>query len=302
MPIFTTATRCLVEVIEAGSIRRAAEILNMAPSAINRHILNLEAEYGTMFLERLPRGVRATPAGEIMVDQIRQWQNGLAGVTDTLAKLRGKQRQHISIGMMECFAGSFFAVVLEEVRKSFPDMTVQVRVGGTKELTNALKEGRIDLLLCFNVPPSSDYWAVETLPIGMGIVVPPGHPFASRKSVTLPECQSQDLLLVDDSLSLRRMIETMFAGAAVGPTSPLTSNSIIMIKRAVEAGTGISILTRFDVRDELASGTLAFIPLDSSNMRESLSICMRDQSSATPLEEAFQGAILSALRKDLVST
>lgn len=299
MTIFTTATRCLVEVVEAGSIRRAAEILNMAPSAINRHILNLEAEYSTAFLERLPRGVRATPAGVIMVEQIRQWQQDLTNVTETLANLNGKQRQHISIGIMECFAGSFFVSVIATVRHRFPDMAVTVCVGGTKELTNALKEGRVDLLLCFNVPPSSDYWAVETLPISMGAVVPPEHPFASRKTVSPAQCQDQALLLVDDSLSLRRMIETMFDGTVVGPTAPLTSNSISLIKHAIKAGAGISILTRFDVRDELASGTLAFVPLDAPNMRESLAICMRDQSSATPLEEAFRDAILSAVRSEL---
>jgi len=299
MPIFTTATRCLVEVIEAGSIRKAAEILNTAPSAINRHILNLEAEYRTTFLERLPRGVRATPAGRLMAEQIRKWQVDMERMSDDLAKLRGQERQQIAIGMMECFAGSFFAEVLAVVRKRFPDANVIVRAGGTRDLLTLLQDGEIDLVLGFNMPPSSDYWVLETIPIGMGVVVATDHPFARRSSVSPAECEGEALLLVDESLSLRPLIDTLFPNASPWAKAPLTSNSIVMIKNAVRTGAGISILTRFDIRDELASGQLALVPLDAPNMRENLAICTRGQSSLTPLSTAFTQAIVTAIRREL---
>jgi DNA-binding transcriptional LysR family regulator len=299
MPIFTTATRCLVEVIDAGSIRRAAEILNTAPSAINRHILNLEAEYRTTFLERLPRGVRATSAGRLMADQIRRWQADLERISDDLAALRGQERQQIAIGMMECFAGSFFAEVLVGIRKQYPDANVVVRVGGTRELLTLLEGGDLDLVLGFNMPPSSDYWAMETIPISMGVAVATDHPFASRSSVTPAECEAEALLLVDESLSLKPLIDTLFPNASPWAKAPLTSNSIVMIKHALRTGAGISILTRFDVRDELQSKQLALVPLDAPNVRENLAICMRDQSSVTPLGIAFTQAIIAAVRREL---
>lgn len=299
MPIFTTATRCLVEVIEAGSIRRAAEILNTAPSAINRHILNLEAEYRTTFLERLPRGVRATPAGRLMAAQIRKWQEDMAHVSDELAKLRGQERQQIAIGLMECFAGSFFAEILAGIRKQYPDANVVVRVGGTREMLASLETGDIDLVLGFNMPPSSDYWVVETIPIGMGVVAAPDHPFAGRASISPAECETEPLLLVDESISLKPLIDTLFPNASPWSKAPLTSNSIALIKNAVRTGAGISILTRFDVRDEVASGQLVLVPLDVPNLRENLAICVRDQSSVTPLSAAFTQAIISAIRREL---
>jgi|UPI00056D028B DNA-binding transcriptional LysR family regulator len=299
MPIFTTATRCLVEVIEAGSIRRAAEILNTAPSAINRHILNLEAEYRTTFLERLPRGVRATPAGRLMADQIRRWQADMERISDDLAKLRGQERQQIAIGMMECFAGSFFAEVLVGIRRQYPDANVVVRVGGTREMLVLLEGGEVDLVLGFNMPPSSDYWVVETIPISMGVVVAADHRFSGRASVTPTECAGEALLLVDESLSLRPLIETLFPNASPWAKAPLTSNSIVMIKHAVRAGAGISILTRFDIRDELVSGQLSLVPLDAPNVRENLAICVRDQSSATPLGLAFTQALIASIRREL---
>jgi DNA-binding transcriptional LysR family regulator len=299
MPLFTTATRCLVEVIEAGSIRRAAEILNMAPSAINRHILNLETEYKMVFLERLPRGVRATPAGRLMADQIRRWHADMEGLTDELASLRGKESQRITIGMMECFAGDFFTEILTAVRRIHPEVSATVRVGGTRDLVNLLEDGEIDLVVAFNMPPSSNYWAVETMPVNMAVAVAADHPFASRSSISPSECENAPLLLVDGSLSLRPLIDTIFANGSPSATTPLTSNSILMIKSAIRAGTGISILTRFDVRDELASGQIVLVPLDAPNMRETLAICVRDQSAIPALSTAFTQAIVAAVRREL---
>ncbi|NML75677.1 LysR family transcriptional regulator [Rhizobium sp. S-51] len=301
MPIFTTAARCLVEVIDAGSIRRAAEILNTAPSAVNRQILNLEAEYRTTFLERLPRGVRATTAGRLMADQIRKWQGDMEKVADELARLRGAERHQVTIGMMECFAGSFFAEVLDEVRRSHPEASVIARVGGTRELVNLLEDGEIDLIIGFNIPPSSNYWVMETIPVAMGVATAANHRLAGRKSLSPAEIESEPLLLVDDTLSLRPFVDSIMPNASSWSNAPLTSNSIAMIRTVVGSGAGISILTRLDVRDELAAGRIILVPLDAANTRENLSICVRDQTAVPALITAFTQAMIAAIRRDLAA-
>ncbi|WP_426239485.1 LysR family transcriptional regulator [Pararhizobium sp. DWP1-1-3] len=64
--------RYIDEVARCGSIRAAGERLNVAPSAINKHILQLEEAIGEPLFERLPRGLRLTPAGEILVAHVRR--------------------------------------------------------------------------------------------------------------------------------------------------------------------------------------------------------------------------------------
>ena len=61
----------VVEVARMGSIRKAAEHLNLTPSAMNRRIQDLEAEVGTPLFERRPRGVKLTTAGEMFVRYAR---------------------------------------------------------------------------------------------------------------------------------------------------------------------------------------------------------------------------------------
>jgi DNA-binding transcriptional LysR family regulator len=67
MPVFSPFIRYFDEVARQGSIRKAADRLNVAPSAVNRQILKLEDELGAPLFERLPRGLRLTAAGEILI-------------------------------------------------------------------------------------------------------------------------------------------------------------------------------------------------------------------------------------------
>src|SRR5258708_13945765 len=76
--------RYLDEVARCGSIRQAAERLNVASSAINRQILALEAELGTPIFHRLPRRLRLTATGEVVISHVRE----------TLKEHRRGQKRH----------------------------------------------------------------------------------------------------------------------------------------------------------------------------------------------------------------
>src|SRR5215472_8186671 len=103
MPLLSQAARLVDEVARNGSIRRAAARMNASPSAVNRQILNLETELGVALFERLPNGMRLTAAGEAILVEIRRWRQAQSRVQRHLQELKGLQRGHVAIGMMECF-------------------------------------------------------------------------------------------------------------------------------------------------------------------------------------------------------
>ena len=97
----------VVEVARMGSIRKAAERLNLTPSAMNRRIQDLEAEVGTPLFERRPRGVRLTTAGEMFVryarSQIAEAERMLSQVEDLRAYIAGQAEHHRNISFQEEF-------------------------------------------------------------------------------------------------------------------------------------------------------------------------------------------------------
>jgi len=87
----------VVEVARTGSIRRAAELLNLTPSAMNRRIQDLEAEIGTPLFERRPRGVKLTTAGEMFVRYARSQIADADRMRSQVEDLRGLRRGPIQI-------------------------------------------------------------------------------------------------------------------------------------------------------------------------------------------------------------
>jgi len=88
-------------VARRGSIRRAAERLHIALSAVDRQILQLESQIGMPLFERLPQGLRLTAAGEFLVDAIRRSRRELMRVKSQIDDLKGLRRGEVSIALVE---------------------------------------------------------------------------------------------------------------------------------------------------------------------------------------------------------
>ena len=84
-------------IARAGSVRKAAERLNVAASAVNRQLLDLERELGVELFERLPRGMRATAAGETLLAHIRRQRRDFEATRQQLEALRGLRRGRVRI-------------------------------------------------------------------------------------------------------------------------------------------------------------------------------------------------------------
>src|ERR1700733_8506757 len=90
----------LDEVARAGSMRKAAERLNVAASAINRQILALEHDLGTPLFQRRPRKMVLTAAGEVLIRHIRQTLRDLERARSKIEELKGLTRGEITIAIM----------------------------------------------------------------------------------------------------------------------------------------------------------------------------------------------------------
>ena len=86
---FSRFTRYFLEVTQHRSIRRAAEVLHVSASAIDRQILKVEEELGVPLFERLPSGLRLTSAGELVLANARQWQKEYARTREQIDEMQG---------------------------------------------------------------------------------------------------------------------------------------------------------------------------------------------------------------------
>lgn len=260
MPLISPAAVWLNEVAKAGSIRAAASRLNVSPSAVNRQILNLEAEYGAELFERLPRGVRLTAAGEVLVAEIRGWLHDQEKARRHLSELRGMVRGHAAIGMMESFSGELVSRLMTFMRERRTHVSLDVTVGGTAQIIDQVIAGKLDLAICFAADRHSGLQVLSSIQSLPGIVVARDHPLASKKKIRLTDCADFTFVLPDSSLTVRRTLDAAFEAASFVPTRIVTSNSVEIIKVLARDHGQVAMLSLADVRREVLEGQLVHLP------------------------------------------
>jgi DNA-binding transcriptional LysR family regulator len=264
MPLISPAALLLDEVARVGSIRRAAERLNTSASAVNRQILNLEADYGVPLFERLPRGVRLTAAGETLVAEVRRWRRDEERAIQHLQQLRGLRRGHVSIALVEAIAFSFLPRIMQRAHERYPGMTFDLTMAGTEDIIGRLMAKTADVGVAFNMPRRPDIRFIRTWDEPLGLVVARDHPLAERASVYITDCVGYTLILPDYSLAFRTLVENALSKAAIRSVAMITTNSTLLMKKLLANSGHVALLGKLDVIEELAAGTLRFLPLSGS--------------------------------------
>ena len=260
MPLISKAAKALEVVARFGSIRKASEHINTAPSALNKQILNLEREYGTLLFERLPRGMRPTEAGHVLVKQIREWEDENTKIVSAVQILKGQGGGYTKIGIMECLADTFLSEAFLKLRDLHQSAALKVLVGGTAELSARLVSGDIDIAVSFNTPHDRGFSIVREARLGLGAVLPPDHPLACADEIQIKDLQGHPLILADDTLTIGPIATVMLQQSVGEMPGTVMSNSISAIKALVEQNLGISLLTIVDVHGEVGRGDLIFRP------------------------------------------
>lgn len=249
------------EVARRGALRRAADILHIAPSAVDRQIIQLEEELGTQLFERTSSGMRMTAAGELLIDGVRRWRRDLQRIKSEIDNLVGLRRGNVAIGLVEG-AIEFIATTAAAFQQRYPAIQFRMEVCGAQGVIDQVLAGEVDVGVTFNPPKNPSIRLDRTVIYRLGLVVPPHHPLAKRSSITLAECAAHPLVIPADSLSLRRVLDLAWAKHVGGtPNAAAEVDSIGLIKSLVLRGFGVGWLTAFDALSEIADGKLIFIPM-----------------------------------------
>ncbi|MFB3302042.1 LysR family transcriptional regulator [Pseudomonas sp. AMR01] len=180
--------KAFVAIAEEGYITRAAERLGMQQPPLTRLLQSLEAELGTVLMERLPRGVRPTTAGLALLEQAREILAQADGLAEVVRRAAKGERGRLAIGFTSSAAlHPFVPGVLRLFRETFVGVSVVLEEAGTGELLDALLHQKLDA--AFIRSPLSGTQALHDEPIlvePMLLALPTDHPLALDSGLPLP--------------------------------------------------------------------------------------------------------------------
>jgi DNA-binding transcriptional LysR family regulator len=284
----------IAAVARAGSIRKAAEDVNLTASALNRRIQSFEAEFGWEIFERLPRGMRLNPAGELILRHFRTQTSDIARIQSQVADMSGERRGHVSIACSQALIPYFLPREISAYRREHPGVTFAVSVRDRAQAEKDLAEFNSDIALVYEPVHLVDFEVLHAIPQPVFAVFAPDHPLAqARGPVRLRDCLDHPCVLPALQLGVRHLLE-MAARRIARPLSPvLETDSFELIRHYAlhEAAVGFQIPIGL-VR--AGHGDLAFREVSSRDMPAGRLLLGQMKGRALPVASARFAVQLSA--------
>ncbi len=292
------ALRYLREVARCGSVRRAAQTLNVASSAVNRQILKLETELGVRLFDRLPSGMRLTPAGEILLRHVHQTLQGYERSLADIDGLRGIRSGHVRISTLDSLLFDVLPEVLERCATSYPAISFAVTSAAPSEIVRQVQSAEADLGLTFAAPFGPALQSIADAAAPVGAIMAAAHPLADRKLLSFDDLLPYPALIQRDTLPAPAFANDEYAAFRAAAQVRFSSNDIDFIKRMLRVGLGVGFYTQFAFRREIAAGELAWVPLASPRMTEQrIVLIVPTQRTLSPACNLVVGMIAERLEQ-----
>ncbi|QDL94226.1 LysR family transcriptional regulator (plasmid) [Paroceanicella profunda] len=221
------------DVARAGSIRRAAEDMNLTSSALNRQIQAFEADFGEQIFERLPRGVRLNPAGELLMQHIQAQLSDLERVRSQVADLSGERRGHVSIACSQALNPIFLPREMARYRREHPRVTFDVRIRDRAQAEHDLSTFATDLAIVFEPVYLVDFEVIKAVEQPVSVVMAVDHPLAGEPVLRLRDCLARPHIVPSAQYGVRHLLDLATRGRSYRLDPVLVADSFELMRQYV---------------------------------------------------------------------
>jgi DNA-binding transcriptional LysR family regulator len=294
MHIETLRTFC--DVLELGSVSRAAEANYVTQSAVSQQLSMLEKRYGQRLVQRSPKTrAEATEAGRVLYEEAKL-------VLERFQVLEHRLREGSNVVSGSVRVATVYSVglhVLPPLMKAFlrahPRVNLRVEYRRTNQVYNACLTTDADLGIVALPTRKPQLSIIPLRTEELVLVTPPGHPLARRRRLTLQDLAAQPFIGFDRDIPTRKLIDRVFRREHVPLDYVMEFDNIETIKRSVEAELGISILPRAALASEVSAGSLSVRPFAGADLVRRIGIIHRAKREFSTAARAFIDLLLHEL-------
>jgi DNA-binding transcriptional LysR family regulator len=257
---------------------------------VSLQVRALEKRLGTQLLDRSGRRVEPTEAGWRLFRGAQRLLQIEAQLLDEIAaEGEGALEGELSIGASTGPAAIAVPVLLCEFQRSNPGVKVALQVHDTQTVVDLVADRELELGI---VGAARRHRAVRFEPFLQDEVIlicPPGHPFAGR-TVSVDELRAEVLIVMQDGAGVRQVVEDELRRTGVRLRDlgvQLELGLQESVRSAVQAGYGVTFISRTAVESDLAAGTLAEARLDGMEATREISLVRGAGRVSTRVAEAF---------------
>jgi molybdate transport repressor ModE-like protein len=290
-PLDVSRLRLLHEVGLRGSIAAAARSVGLTPSAVSQQLAALERETGTALIDRSPRGVVLTGAGEALAARAAQVLDVLAAARADLDRLAGSLAGPVRIASVASAAATFVSAAVHALREAGPGVEVSVVAAEPERGIGLLLTGDVEIAVVdeYDHVPLALPEAAVVRELGRESLVVVHAAGSARRSTRLAQLAGADWVMPPENAACGRAVRAACRTVGFEPRVRWETDDMLLLVRAVADGHGVAVLPRRSVAAGAAAVEVR--ALREPALRRRLLAVARSSVAARPVV----GAVLDAL-------
>jgi DNA-binding transcriptional LysR family regulator len=278
-----------VTICQENSFSLAGERLNMAQPAVSLAIKELESFYGVTLFERMNRRIYITDAGSKLLEYAN---NILTQLGESIHCIRNNDICGIiRIGANVTVGETLLPLAMKLFHEKSPDITIKTFIENSKQIELLLSNNQIDIAIADNVSISANFITESIFKEKMAVVCTPSYWKDQPRSIPLSRLAKEPLLLREKGSGTRNSIDQIFQIYNLALIPAVESISSLSLLNIAKANLGITILSRYIVRESIENGSLIELEITDAQFLRNYFMIYHRQKNITPIMHNFISTI-----------
>lgn len=254
--------RLFVAVAEREHLTNAAKALNLTQSAVSAAISTLESYYAVKLFDRVGRGIVLTDAGRIFLHEAKAVLSRVGVAERVLTDIADMKRGALVLAASQTIANYWLPSRIHHYHAKYPGITLDLAIDNTAGVARRVLDGACDVGLVEGTVEDPLLFATPFAKDELVLVVPPNHPWANGAGNVEADLARGPWIVREPGSGTRAVFEAIMAGFGLDMAQmtvglELPSNEAVC--SAVEAGVGVTVLSRLVVANALQAGRLVAV-------------------------------------------
>jgi DNA-binding transcriptional LysR family regulator len=276
----------LIAVAQEKSFSRAAERLHRTQPAISQAIRRLETEIGEPLFDRSSKDGTMTAAGRVLFGHAQQMVNLRLSAHAAIKELKGLQRGKLSLSANE-YTVMYLLPLLPVFRARHPHIKIEVKRSLASRISSEILARETEIGIVSFKPSDPAIAALPVLTDELALIVPPNHPLAARKIVSVRELGAESFIAHNVPSPYRERVVRTFEKYRTPLNISLEMPTLEAIKRFVEGGMGVALVPRLTAQAEIARGQIAALTVREMKLERKLYLVYRKSATLSHAARAF---------------
>lgn len=279
-------------IVSSGNLNKAAEAMNLTPSAVSHSLMKLEKELGVPLLVRERKGVELTTYGRELLPHIRMILAMNTKLCEEVDRMKGVVKGTVRIGTFSSVCCCWLPSIIKLIQEKYPEVNVRIVQGGYEDQEVGLTEGSLDIAFV-SIPMKRNLPVVRLMRDRLLCITPLEFQTKNPDYITLDEIRQQSVILPRDGYDFDAIAFMKANNLKLEtPHDIIDDTSIVAL---VASGMGISIIPELVLKS--VSGRVKIIPIESAPFR-SIGVATQKVEFVTPIAGAVLKLIIQYVQEE----